>query len=374
MSNSEDGAVRRVGLAVIGCGVIGSTRARLARGNSRIRHLEVCDVVADKAQSLAASCQADAWDTNFERVIERPEVDAVVVSTSEGDHCGPVQAAIDSGKPVLVEKPITLTLEEVDQLLTAADRRGVDVFTGFTQRFRRRYATAIDHVLSGRLGALSTVTGKIYVTSAVAEAVMQRAPTTSPSLNTLTYLADLLLWSLAGAEPQRVSAVGGKGHFWERYGVFDSTWALITFEGGCVANIGTSWEPSERHPAVVSTMALELFGRKGYLAIDDSHHDVMLVSSDPLPSPYNPEVASHVALLGTAMPGDWAFGQLFGPMKMETDAFIDFVAGHGRNPVLASGKQGREVLSLTLAIDEAARSGETVVFDAARRVGEPRRA
>ena len=56
-------------------------------------------------------------------VIEDPEVTAVIVSTSEGEHLAPMLAAIERGKPVLVEKPIALTVREADQVLDRAQAR-----------------------------------------------------------------------------------------------------------------------------------------------------------------------------------------------------------------------------------------------------------
>jgi hypothetical protein len=52
-------------------------------------------------------------------VIEDPDVTAVIVSTSEGEHMAPMLAAIERGKPVLVEKPIALTVREADRVLEA---------------------------------------------------------------------------------------------------------------------------------------------------------------------------------------------------------------------------------------------------------------
>jgi Oxidoreductase family, NAD-binding Rossmann fold len=87
-------------------------------------------------------------------VIARPEVNAVVVSTSEGEHLAPIHAAIELGKPVLVEKPIALTLDEADQVLRAIDRHGANVRVGYSRRYKERYLIAKEQIVKGRIGTL----------------------------------------------------------------------------------------------------------------------------------------------------------------------------------------------------------------------------
>jgi myo-inositol 2-dehydrogenase/D-chiro-inositol 1-dehydrogenase len=361
----ERRGTRRLGVAVIGCGVIGGHRARVAAGHPAVQSLVLCDLVPEKARALAEACGTEVWLTDSRAAVDRPDVDAVFVSSGEGDHFGPTMEAIRAGKHVLVEKPFVLDLDEGARLVAAAEAAGVDLFVGYTQRFRRRYLGAMEQARAGRLGELTSVFGKIYVTRAVAEAVMRRATRTSPSLNTLTYVADLVLWFLEPRRPVALFARGSRGAIWERYGVPDSTWAVMEFEGGAVATIGVSWELPAFHPAAVATMELELFGRRGVLSIEDAHRDVLLVTEQPVPSPYTPDVTARVHLLGSAMPGDWSLGRLSGPMREETSAFLDRVAGGSADPVLPDGRHGLRVLGLTLAIDESVRSGRPVDLDRA---------
>ena len=63
-------------------------------------------------------------------MISRPEVNAVVVSTSEGEHLAPMLKAVELGKPVLVEKPIALTLADADRVIRAVEQAGGSVRVG----------------------------------------------------------------------------------------------------------------------------------------------------------------------------------------------------------------------------------------------------
>ncbi|MBO0889927.1 MAG: Gfo/Idh/MocA family oxidoreductase [Acidothermales bacterium] len=349
-----------VGVAVIGCGTIGRLRAEIAHRHPSVRHLSVCDVDEEKARSLAQDCEADSWGVDAAELVSDDAVDAVIVATTEDSHFDPAISAIGAGKHVLVEKPLAILPEDGDKLLHEASARGVVVHTGFTQRFRRRFLAIKQHADNGYLGQVTSAKASIYLTQAVAKAVISRAGTTTPAVNTLTYCIDLLLWYLPGRRPVTVYAQGGHGRCYDEYGAPDSTWSVLTFDDGTVANLGVSWELPEFWPAYVATMEFELFGRDGVLSVKDDHRDVLLASSHAVPSPYTPDVSMNVAMLGSAMPGDWALGEYFGAMKDETHAFIDSV-GTGRvNPILATGRQGHDVLMVSRAIDESVRTGEIV--------------
>jgi predicted dehydrogenase len=63
------------------------------------------------------------------------------------------------------------------------------------------------------------------------------------------------------------------------------------------------------------------------------------------------------------MPGDWALGEHFGAMQEETHAFINAVGTGRADPILATGRDGMDVLHISRAVDESARSGEIVAID-----------
>jgi len=315
--------------------------------------------VKERLQEVARTTGAELQSPDFREVVGSPQVDCVIVSTGEAEHYGPTLYAIEQGKPVLVEKPLTLDLAEARDLIQRAGQRQVPVFVGYTQRFRRRFLNVKEKLQRDHLGRVESAVGRIYVTSAVARTVLSRAPYTSPSLNTLTYQLDMLLWFLEGVRPARAYAQSVRREFQGR-SVPWGTWAVITMEDGTVVDLGVSWQLPERYPAYVATMHLELFGQRGVLAVDDSHREVVLVSDEPVVSPYTPEVSMNVAYLESAMPGDVAVGRFWGPMKTETEAFVESVRTGRAHPVLADGDHGYRVLELSLAIDQSAASGQVV--------------
>jgi predicted dehydrogenase len=349
-----------VGIAVIGAGSIGTLRAQIAHRHPSVDFIGVCDVIEEKAATLAAACGADVYSTDPLEVIRRDEVDCVVIASTEDAHFEPAMAAIQAGKHLLIEKPFTILPSEAEKLLAGAEEYGVMVYTGFTQRFRRRYLAIKEHVNQGYIGKVTSAKSTIYLTQAVARSVISRANSTTPSINTMTYLFDLLMWYMDGEKPISAYAAGSKGAMNEEFGSLDSTWCVLKFAGGAVANLGVSWELPVFWPANVATMDFELFGREGTISVKDDHRDVMMASNKPVPAPYTPDVEMNVALLGSYMPGDWALGEHFGAMQEETHAFINSVGQHRRDPILASGRQGFDVLVVSRAVDESARTGEVV--------------
>ena len=349
-----------VGVAVIGCGTIGTLRAVLANEHSSLDFLGVCDLDEDKAKTTATRVDADAWTSDATELIRRDEVDCVIVASTEDSHYEPAMAAIQAGKHLLIEKPFTILPGEAEKLLAAAEEYGVFVYTGFTQRFRRKYMGIKEAVTKGYLGDVTSAKATIYLTQAVAEAVISRANSTTPSVNTMTYLFDLLTWFLDGNKPITAYAAGAKGRFNEEYGSLDSTWCVMTYPDGMVANLGVSWELPVFWPANVTTMDFELFGRDGTMAVRDDHRETLIASNHSLPAPYTPDEEMNVAMLGSYMPGDWALGEHWGAMRRETFAFINSAGRGEKDHILASGREGYDVLLMSRAADQSARTGEIV--------------
>ena len=126
-----------IGLAVIGSGRIGTLRARLASKHPSVKFLAVSDININNAKKLAETCGADFYSADNDEVIARPEVNAVIVSTPEGEHVAAVRKALELGKPVMVEKPIALTLADAATMIEAAGHAQKELITTVIQRFVR---------------------------------------------------------------------------------------------------------------------------------------------------------------------------------------------------------------------------------------------
>ena len=350
--------MKNIGVAVIGLGGIGTLRAHSCAQIPQVGHLAICDIDPGKLDKLSETVKADIVTENYEEAINDERIQSVIVSTDEESHYGPAKLAAELGKPVLIEKPFVLNLDEADDIIAKAKQNGSPAFVGYTQRFRKRYLLAKESVEAGHLGDVVMAFGKIYVTRAVGEAVARRSPNTTPSINTLTYMVDLILWYMEGKTPVEVYARSASKVF-KPYNRDDFQWMIVTFDDGSVATLGTSWLPPHHWPAYTATMEIDLQGTGGSLNIDDSHRDFVLASAEPIPCPYTPEHEVKVAFLGSAMPGDFALGEFFGPMKEETDSFIRYTLQMG-GVGLATAEHARDVLALTMAADRSCKEKKPI--------------
>lgn len=218
---------KNIGIAVIGSGRIGSLRARLPAKHPSVNFLAVSDANLENAKKLANLSGADFYSTNNDEVIARPEVTAVFVSTPEGEHVAPICKALELGKPVLVEKPISLTLEDADLILEALHKTGGDLKIGYSRRYKECFLRAKEQMIQGRLGKIIGGTTRVYNSRAQAFNILERDLHATPVLDILTYYVDLMCWFLEGDRPVEVVARGNKEIF-KGYEADDVTWAIIT--------------------------------------------------------------------------------------------------------------------------------------------------
>ncbi|MBM4314748.1 MAG: Gfo/Idh/MocA family oxidoreductase, partial [Deltaproteobacteria bacterium] len=115
-----------LGIAIVGVGRMGSQRAHIASTHPAVRFLAVSDIDASRARTVGEKVNAAFFSGDNLEVISRPEVNAVIVSTPEHEHTLPVLQALKLGKPVLVEKPIALLLEDAGAIVSAVKQEKGD--------------------------------------------------------------------------------------------------------------------------------------------------------------------------------------------------------------------------------------------------------
>jgi predicted dehydrogenase len=148
---------RAVGVAIVGCGVIGTKRAK-ALGPAR---LVVCaDVVQARAEGLARAVPGVIAAADWRRIIDRPDVDLVIVSTPNNLLAEVTVAAVEAGKHVLVEKPAARGVRELDVVIAAARQTGVQVRVGFNHRYHPALRKGRELFQAGMLGEMMFVRGR----------------------------------------------------------------------------------------------------------------------------------------------------------------------------------------------------------------------
>ena len=123
---------KTVRVGVIGVGALGQHHARVYAALEGVLLAGVYDVDAGRAGEVAARHGTRAFAHLRELL---PEVDAVSVAVPTVDHLRVARAALEAGKDVLVEKPMTTTLAEADEMIALAEARGAVLQVGHIERF-----------------------------------------------------------------------------------------------------------------------------------------------------------------------------------------------------------------------------------------------
>jgi predicted dehydrogenase len=353
---------KELGLAVIGSGRIGGLRARLAAGHAAVRFIATADQDPARARDLAQKVGAQFHTGDNAEAIARSEVNAVVVSTSEGEHLQPILQAIEMGKAVLVEKPIALTLAQADEVLRAIDKYRANVRVGYSRRYKERYLIAKEQIIQGRLGALIGGGARVFNSRSQALAMLKRNPHATPVVDELTFYVDLMDWFFDGTKLVEIYARGQTGTLKQAgHDVTDISYAVFTYDDGTIANFGVCYALPEKYPALGHAAHVELVGTDGVVILDDDHADQLMYSEKGVPHVYLPNHAVNMVFLQSGTPGDWALGEFWGPIANETRAWLDHLS-MDRPCVLATPQEARATLEATLAIEYAMRSGAPVTL------------
>lgn len=157
------GANERIRFALIGCGGRGSFIAGLAKANPNTELVAACDVNEPRrlvaVQKFGAPCTGVA---DYRRILDNKEIDAVIVGSPDHWHVPMTIDAVQAGKDVYVEKPISHTIEEgerVEKVVTASKQI---VQVGYQQRSWDHFIAAREIVASGKLGQVTLVLTSWY--------------------------------------------------------------------------------------------------------------------------------------------------------------------------------------------------------------------
>jgi myo-inositol 2-dehydrogenase / D-chiro-inositol 1-dehydrogenase len=151
-----------VRLGLIGCGGRGRQLAATARWTAMQRRggqvVAVCDVHRRRTEQVRETwCPGAASYEHYQELLDRDDIEGVIIATPDHWHTPLTLAALASGKAVYCEKPLTLTVAEGPLLIAAAQRTGGVVQVGTQQRSDWRFRTACELVRNGRLGKITRV-------------------------------------------------------------------------------------------------------------------------------------------------------------------------------------------------------------------------
>jgi predicted dehydrogenase len=348
----------QIGLAIVGGGRIGLIRGEIAAKHPNVGWIGLAETRADRAKEVAERIGADFVTTDHRELLARPEATAAVIATDEHLHVDPILAAVERGLDLLIEKPLATTLRESARVLQAIQQSGIDAVVGYTQRFRRRFLVAKEKVRTGQLGDVTLVTSRAFMNRLVALDNYRRTDrpeTISPMVISGTHALDLVMWLLEGKTPAEVYARSIDRVLGPTLRGIDATAGLITMTDGALYHLNISWALPTVWPGSVYSLEIGIVGTEGVLTIDDTHRDVLMATTLPQPAGYTPEATRHVDFLTSYPPGNVALGELWGPMREETNSWLARLAlGHATPH--ATAVEAHDRLMLTKAMDLSART------------------
>lgn len=142
----------KVGL--LGAGFVGAKRADVAAGSVRSELSVVYDLVQDSAERVATAT-GTAVARSWEQVVEDPELDIVVVSTTHESLASLSVAALSAGKHVFCEKPLGRNPDEVRSVVAAAETSKRCLKAGYNHRYHPAIAKVVEVVHEGSIGSLT---------------------------------------------------------------------------------------------------------------------------------------------------------------------------------------------------------------------------
>src|SRR5690349_2283826 len=347
----------RIGLAIVGGGRVGLFRGAVAARHPQVDFIGLAETKPDRAKEVATAIGADFVTADYRELLARPEVTAAIIATDEHLHVGPILGAVERGLALLIEKPLATDLAESERVLAAIKRSGVDAVVGYTQRFRRRWLAAKEKVRTGELGDVTLVTSRAFMNRLVALDNYQRtsdASKTSPMGISGTHALDIVMWMMETKRPVEIYARSVDKALGPPCKGIHATAGLITFEDGSLYHAAISWALPVVWPGAVYSLEVGITGTEGVLTIDDTHRDIVLATSRESGEGYAPDKVRRVDFLGSYPPGDMALGELRGPMREETEQWLNRIS-MGLATQHASAAEAHNRLMLTKAFDKSAR-------------------
>ena len=152
------GANDMVQMGVIGCGGRGSYVMDLFQKSERAKVIAVCDVYAERIDKALTRASGAKGFNDHRKLLETKELDVVLVATPDHWHAGTAMDALNAGKDVYVEKPLTLTIEEGPKIVKAARVNNRVCQVGMQQRSGSHYLQAkAEYIKTGKLGKITLV-------------------------------------------------------------------------------------------------------------------------------------------------------------------------------------------------------------------------
>ncbi|MCE5323280.1 Gfo/Idh/MocA family oxidoreductase [bacterium] len=344
---------------IIGAGNVAKLHAEAIGAIERCKLIGVTAIPFDAAESFAQEYNAKAYQ-NIDEIASDPDIDVVTLCTPSGLHAKQAITLLESGKHVIVEKPLAISIEDADKVINTADQMGVKLGVVSQRRYDPAIAAIKSAVDNGLFGRLILLNGHVhYYRKPEYYSSSDWRGTWSMDgggalMNQGIHAVDLIRW--IGGPVKSICANARTLH--HDIEVEDTLVASLEFENG---TLGTLQSTTCAYPGL--HVRLEVLGDAGTAVIEDSDI-VYWKTKDEAPCPalsknssigsgsYNPmafSAAGHIA----------QFKDFINAIDEDRKPAIDGVEGRRAVEIVlgayASSRTGKP-LSLPLKIDTACRS------------------
>jgi len=326
--------VEKLKIAVIGTGHLGKEHARIYSEIPEVNLVGVVDVNKSVGEAVAKRCNTKYY-SSFKEILNKIDAASVVVPTKS--HYEITKALLKNGIHVLVEKPMTGTVSEAEELIKLSQQNSTILQPGYIERFNpaleaiQKLDISLKFMECHRLSPFTFRSADIGVV-----------------LDLMIHDIDIILY-LAKSKVKRIDAVGVNVIADNE----DIANARIQFENGCVANITASrvsFEPMRK---------IRLFSENSYISIDYQKQEVLIYKKSPkltLKS-IDTEGKNVSTILDLK---NFSFGDLLKierikmdnqePLRKELESFINCIK-NGEQPVV-SGEEGIKAIKTAAIIRE----------------------
>ncbi len=308
--------MKRVAIGVIGTGFWGENQVRVLRQSRMADLVAICDTNEKRAREIGTKYGVP-WHTDVNKFLRVPKLEAVTVCTPTQTHLKVGLLAIESGKNLLVEKPMTGEERAADRLVNSARKANVKLLVGFIERFNPGVRAVKKMLMQKIVGNVIIATGRRVARWPL------RIGDVGVVKDTAIHDIDAMRY-LFGEEVLAVFAQTGS---LRRRSYEDYAEMMLRFDGGTTGFIDANWLT----PRKVRTLIIT--GSEATINLDYITQEITLENSKQLVKPYTP----------------WAE-----PLKLELDSFVTTII----QDTLGS-PSGDDALRAIRVCDAALRSGKS---------------
>lgn len=337
-------------IGIVGCGTIAGIHAQAIQEAQNLELISVFSRTEKNACTMGERYNV-RWHTDWHAFITDPELDAVSICTPSGNHLDYGEMAAHSGKHVIVEKPIEVTLERAKRLIRVCEENKVALAVIYQSRFIpeiKELKRKLDEQVIGKLcmgdAYIKWFRGQDYYDSGAWRGTLA-LDGGGVLINQAIHTIDLLQWFMGDVE-SIYGITGTLTH--KRLEGEDNAVAVVKYKSGALGVIEGS---TSIQPALPRSIGLH--GENGTITLNGD--DVKIIKADEK-EPEKQEINSTAS--GASSP---LAGFSIDPHRFQFEAIADAI-NEGREPPV-SGKESLKSLAIVLAVYKSAKSNVSVNMD-----------